>query len=262
MLNNDEKAAVKMASANIESLIITTAGKLGILGCKEVLNWCEQLIHMTYMRGDVERNRYLCRLAAWLNDKPDKRERLTEILCKFDPTIAKVEIRPDNAIEAARSTHSIYLWHKSGDSDYHAPILITDESNGTKKLVELFNHIDTALEEGRVLVLDELDSMLHPLVFKEIPALFNNKNKNKHGAQLIFAAHNTVIMNREDIRRDEIHFVQKNSDTSISSIYRLSDVEDGTGKKIRMDASYERLYLDGRLGTTPIQFYDLPLGGD
>jgi len=258
-LNGQESGAIKLAADNMETLIITSAGLMGIPGCKEVRAWCERILTVTYMRGERERDLHLRRLATWLIDKPEKLHRLSDLMRKLDPTIVKVDVVQDNVFEeAGRGKHSLYVWHKSHDSEYNVPLQVYDESNGTKKLIEIYYDLDSALENGWLLVFDELDIMLHPLVFKELVSLFNH---NRNGAQIIFTAHNTIIMNREDLRRDEIHFVMKDSN-SVSSIFRLCDVVEEDGRKIRMDASYDRWYLEGRIGATPSDFFNLPVGGE
>jgi len=83
--------------------------------------------------------------------------------------------------------------------------------------------------------------------------MFNDTGENgmnKKGAQLIFTAHNTVVVNREDLRRDEICFVDKD-EYGESITKRLSEITDEKGNKIRLDARYDVLYMNGNFGAIP-----------
>ena len=107
-----------------------------------------------------------------------------------------------------------------------------------------------------VLFVDELDAKLHPLLTRYIINLFHNSETNKGNGQLIYSTHDTVNLNKETFRRDEIWFVEKNND-GISDIYSLSDYvldsdEEGKGKKVRNDATYNKDYLTGRYGAIPV----------
>ena len=106
-----------------------------------------------------------------------------------------------------------------------------------------------------ILFVDELDAKLHPLLTRYIINLFHNSDTNKGNGQLIYSTHDTVNLNKETFRRDEIWFAEKDKD-GISEIYALSDyiLEDdkNAGKKVRNDATYNKDYLTGRYGAIPV----------
>ena len=133
-------------------------------------------------------------------------------------------------------------------------------SMGTIKAFNLAAYIFEALERGSVLMLDELDSRLHPLLTKEIIRLFNSAATNPRGAQLIFNTHDTNLLSTKIydkvtgkrvylLRRDEIYFVEKNGEMC-SKIYSLIDFKK-EGRSIRNDASHEKDYLAGLYGAVP-----------
>lgn len=133
-------------------------------------------------------------------------------------------------------------------------------SQGTMKAFNLAAHIFEALETGAVLVLDELDSRLHPLLTKEIIRLFNSAETNPKNAQLIFNTHDTNLLSVRVyetttdkkvylLRRDEIYFVEKNGEMC-SKIYSLIDFKKN-GHSVRNDATYEKDYLAGLYGAIP-----------
>ena len=106
-----------------------------------------------------------------------------------------------------------------------------------------------------ILFVDELDAKLHPLLTRYIINLFHNSETNKGNGQLIYSTHDTVNLNKETFRRDEIWFAEKDKN-GVSEIYSLSDYiiedEDGNAKKVRNDATYNKDYLTGRYGAIPV----------
>lgn len=120
-----------------------------------------------------------------------------------------------------------------------------EESNGSQKFFALIGPIIDSLQYGLVLIIDEIDARLHPNLCEMLISLFNSKHLNKNNAQLIFATHNTLIMNKTMLRRDQIYFVEKNK-YGESEIYSLLDY-----KKVRNDASYDKDYLIGKYGGLP-----------
>lgn len=120
-----------------------------------------------------------------------------------------------------------------------------EESDGSKKFFALIGPILDALQQGLVLIIDEIDARLHPSLCNVLISLFNSKESNKNNAQIIFATHNTQIMKRRKLRRDQIYFVEKNK-YGESELYSLLDY-----KNVRNDASYDKDYLLGKYGAVP-----------
>ncbi|MCL2050721.1 MAG: ATP-binding protein [Lachnospiraceae bacterium] len=139
--------------------------------------------------------------------------------------------------------------HKYDGKEIEVPFMI--ESDGTKKLLTLAYSAFGALDCGGYLFIDELDTKLHPLLLRKIVHMFKNKDINKHGAQLVFSAHNIINLDSSDLRRDEIWFVEKNNHKS--TIFSLYDYEDDGGGDIRSDLDYGKHYLLGRFGAIPFK---------
>jgi uncharacterized protein len=118
------------------------------------------------------------------------------------------------------------------------------ESEGTQKLFAMSGSLVDTLQEGDVLVVDELDARLHPLMTLEIISLFNNKATNPHGAQLIFNTQDTNLLDNRLFRRDQIWFVEKDQQGA-SHLYSLAEF------RVRNDKDYERGYIQGRFGAIP-----------
>ena len=107
-----------------------------------------------------------------------------------------------------------------------------------------------ALQEGRLLIIDELDAKLHPKLLRYIISLFKNPEINTHGAQIIFTSHDLTTMNNSVFRRDEIWFAALNSSRE-SEIYSLYDIRNEDGTHINNTASFSKQYLEGRYGADP-----------
>ena len=190
-----------------------------------------------------------------LSDENYKKE-LLKFIKTFDSGIEGIKTTPDS-IEAVKSNNGIIdieVIHKGEKGEVKAlPFYL--ESNGTRKMFHLFDFFMDALKNGMVLFVDELDAKLHPLLTRYIINLIHNSDTNKGNGQLIYSTHDTVNLNKETFRRDEIWFAEKDKD-GISEIYALSDyiLEDdkNAGKKVRNDATYNKDYLTGRYGAIPV----------
>ena len=120
-----------------------------------------------------------------------------------------------------------------------------NESEGTVKYFALAYPIIHALDTGERLVVDEFDSKLHPLLTSSIIALFSSVETNPLHAQLIFTTHDSNLLGTNLFRRDQIWFTEKDR-YGASSLYSLAEY------KVRGGAAFERDYLSGRYGATPI----------
>lgn len=120
-----------------------------------------------------------------------------------------------------------------------------NESEGTIKYFALAYPIIDALDHGKRVIIDELDSKLHPLLVKRIIALFNNVNTNPRGAQLLFTAHDTHLLSAELFRRDQVWFTQKDN-LGATELYSLAEY------KVRSNSPFEKDYLLGKYGATPL----------
>lgn len=127
----------------------------------------------------------------------------------------------------------------------------SQESSGTNKVFNISGPVFDVLNDGGVLVIDELDASLHPLLTLAITKLFNSPEHNPKDAQLIFATHDTNLLSYGNYRRDQIYFVEKDQ-YGASDLYSLVEYkEEGASKAIRKDRSFEKDYIQGRYGAIP-----------
>ena len=135
------------------------------------------------------------------------------------------------------------LFHHATDQG-KAVFSLGDESMGTRNLLFLSGPVLDILARGTTLVVDELDSSLHPLLVRRLVELFHSPSDNTNGAQLIFTTHDTSLLDPELFRRDQIWFIEKDRDQA-SKLYPLSDFSP------RKNEALERGYLMGRYGALP-----------
>lgn len=119
------------------------------------------------------------------------------------------------------------------------------ESEGTKKLIYLLGPWYDALRNGKVLVVDEIDSRLHRLLTVRLIDFFHRYNRN--GAQLICASHDISLLDKDIYRRDQIWFVEKNQ-FGASELVSLSDFKTD---KVRNKSAFRKNYVDGKYGAIP-----------
>ena len=122
------------------------------------------------------------------------------------------------------------------------------ESAGTIKLLNFFFLLRQFFLEGDLLMIDEMDNVIHPEIIKGVIALFGNPEANKNGAQLIFTTHNPIYMDHDLLRRDQILFTEKDQDSYESRLYSLGDFG---SVDVRNDQSFMRNYFKGRYGRLP-----------
>ncbi len=132
--------------------------------------------------------------------------------------------------------------HKRNDGQ-DVELTFDEESSGTEKTFGLLGGIFDVLDNGKVMLIDELESSLHPSITQFLVRLFNSKH-NKKNAQLIFTTHDTNLLNSSLFRRDQIYVCTKkpNKHTLLSSLLDFD---------LREDTNLEKAYLNGRVGGIP-----------
>lgn len=118
-----------------------------------------------------------------------------------------------------------------------------DESDGTKLLFNLAGPVLDAMRLGLTILVDEMHKSLHPHALRHIVSMFMNPEINKNGAQLIFTSHETSVMAKNFLHRDQIWLMEKSEKSSV--LYPLSDY------RVRDYEAFQRAYLDGRYGAIP-----------
>lgn len=136
----------------------------------------------------------------------------------------------------------LFAKHRVGGSTASLPF--SEESDGTQQILHLMPVLSAVEGRAKVVVIDELDRSLHPLICWEFIRLFSETASGVH-KQLIVTTHEAHLLSQELLRRDEYWFVEKDSNQQ-TQLVSLSDF------KIRKDLQIEKGYLHGRFGGIPI----------
>ena len=166
---------------------------------------------------------------------------ILEILAARDGKVAK-EVETLSSVDV-KTIHHKYNSNGTIDSIEEFD-LEENESEGTKKLFAFAGPILHTLREGRVLLIDELDARLHPLITKTLVELFNSSETNPNNAQLIFTIHDTNLLTKKLFRQDQIWFVEKDQ-YGATDLYSLLEYE------LSNDVVFEGDYIKGRYGAIP-----------
>ncbi len=173
---------------------------------------------------------------------PNIKAALTEFIHTLSETSNNSEVRLKMGEVTATAFHQ--GMSKSGKSSFYE-LELSEESDGTRKLMALAPAIESSLKNGGILLIDEIERELHPMLVEYIIAKFQNKATNPKGAQIVFTTHNTELMNETLIRKDQIYFVDKDQNTGASELYTISEFSTKTSENIRKG------YLLGKYGAIP-----------
>ena len=156
------------------------------------------------------------------------------------------ELRP--FISRSTKNFSVITSHNIIDdkgNERNISLDLTEESLGTQNMFILNPILLHVLKKGKILIVDELDRSLHPFLVKYIVKLFNSKEHNKNGAQLIFNTHDTNLLSLNLFRRDQIWFTEKDYKKGATDLYPLDDFP------VRKTENIQKGYLNGRYGAIP-----------
>ena len=204
---------------------------------KDVLNWFEFGVDFLNYGNPIQE------LRTAISTSEDVKQLMLEMIQEMDLDIVdfRVEEKENERIE---------VFTKHCVDDEETELSLSDESSGTKKLFGLLPFIAASLLDGTVLVIDELDAKIHPVLLRHIIMMFNEMTINRHKAQLIFTSHDLSTMNSEVFRRDEIWFVAKGNAQN-SKLYSLVEFKNEKGESVRKDAKFDKQYLEGKYGADP-----------
>nr|VFJ63091.1 MAG: hypothetical protein BECKFW1821B_GA0114236_107913 [Candidatus Kentron sp. FW] len=149
-----------------------------------------------------------------------------------------------------KKNYSLLIFHPSSDGTDMC-LEQKDESDGTQKMFKLAAPWLDALEQGRVLFVDELHDNLHPLLVQFLVRLFHSPETNPKGAQLVFTSHETSILDDEYLRRDQVWLFERDNKEQSTRLYPLTRFKPPKGI-----ANLEQDYLVGGYGAVP--FVDDP----
>ena len=145
------------------------------------------------------------------------------------------------------TTHRII--DEEGNID-HFQLLMDQESSGTQRFFSRIGGWLQALENGSLLVVDEIERSMHPLLTRRLIEMVQDSSINTSGAQLLFTTHDALLLGLNLMRRDQIWFAEKNDRSCATELYSLASFSPRKGENVRKG------YLQGRFGAIPF------IGGD
>ncbi|MEU7727195.1 ATP-binding protein [Streptomyces sp. NPDC040724] len=170
----------------------------------------------------------------------DYRQWLVELLSIADLGISGIDVD--------RKSGEIALRHRSSDGSDVALDFIGEESLGTHSWFAFLGPMLSVLDAGTVLLVDELDSSLHPTLAAEVVRLFQDPKSNPRGAQLLFTTHDATLLGSavldRPLAREQVWITSKKT-SGETELYPLEAT--GPGE----DEDLERGYLRGRYGGSP-----------
>lgn len=180
----------------------------------------------------------------------DYRRVIASMLRVADLGIQALQIRDTDPLstllnDVFTNIEAVHTVQDTAGNAFSYTLNMTEESDGTNSYFKLIGIVKKALDQGTLLVADEMDAHLHPLLTKHLVSLFNSAEFNPNGAQLVFTSHNTNLLDLDVLRRDQIWFTEKDEQTAATDLFSLYDFS------IRKDAKVEKGYLIGRYGAIP-----------
>lgn len=252
---------------NDETLTLSLAGNLNFDYLGDVFYWIQNNIH--FLPSNIEGGPFLEKTIEYISDENSHFYKLFKTLLNktsFDdiekinaekiiktvseddiPEIIRTQLLRDILKKDLHSTDStiksvqltVNILRKNVDNE-DTIFNIEEESEGTIKLFSIIGTIYEALSEGKVLLVDEITSKLHPFLSRDLVNLFLDKQVNSHG-QLICTTHASELLELLDLRRDQVFIVDKNNGET--TLHSLSDI-----KNVRKDENFRAAYLSGKYG--------------
>lgn len=195
--------------------------------------WFDDQLHRNFDNPVLEKR-------IILPESPKDKNELLRFFNEMDLGIS------DFAIEGNGEERKRLVVYHAGAGGKEYKLGFTEESAGTRKVFSFLAYVVAAIEDGDLVVLDELDAKLHTQLLRYIVGLFTASGFNKNGAQLIFTSHDMATLSKDVFRRDEIWFAAKNGKNA-TDLYSMSDFKCDDGSK----KSYAQEYLEGLYGADP-----------
>ncbi|MDM8552894.1 ATP-binding protein [Desulfobacterales bacterium HSG2] len=140
------------------------------------------------------------------------------------------------------AVHEIYEdGERTGTKDFD----MKEESEGTNALYALGGLILEKFESGGVIFFGELENSLHPKLCRFLINLFHHPRSNPENAQLVFASHETTLLDRDLFRKDQIWFTEKNK-CAATELFSVSDFDD-----VPDNVPFDQWYMRGKFGGQP-----------
>ncbi|MEQ1593800.1 MAG: ATP-binding protein [Casimicrobium sp.] len=243
------------AQTRPNALFFSTAIQLNNEQLKPAFEWFQQRLRVFESASGFDPMNSMIRCV-----EPESRAHVVEFMNSADLSIADIRLKevtfsadslpsdmPDFIREevakslAGKKRFETLFFHRDAETQEVVEFADTEESDGTRALFAFAGPWLDVIDNERVLVVDELDTSLHPLLVHHLVKRLHHAGTN---AQLIFTTHDTTLLSQKLLRRDQVWFMEKD-EQSATKLYPLSDFSP------RDNEAVERGYLNGRYGGIP-----------
>jgi AAA15 family ATPase/GTPase len=242
------------------SLLLPRLDQLNNIVAKKVMRWFYDL---RVLSGSYSSN--YGDYSATHFDDDTFRDKMMRILRFADSSIENVSVKkqemevgdlpfrirmaiPRNAKNVSVQSQTVLVSRRDSNGEHIAFDLEEKESEGTQKMFEMSGPLTDILNTGNILVIDEMEAKLHPILTRKLVGLFRSAEWNPKNAQLLFVTHDATLLRYAGLRRDQIWFCEKNRACE-SELYCLAEVK--SDEKARQEDNLEKKYLEGRFGAVP-----------
>ena len=181
-------------------------------------------------------------------NKPPSIDLVSKFINSMNVGVDKIslsdEFSPDRYVKPNKAFDDIEVYKKINNTMYKSKM--KDESEGTKRVIQLMHGLMIGLHYGSVVLIDEINLKLHPALVKMIITKFHDLEQNPQNGQLIFTTHETSVLDQDIFRRDQIWFCEKDENHA-TRLYSLLDFKPRKGYE-----NLEAAYLAGRYGAVPV----------
>ncbi|MCD8566236.1 MAG: ATP-binding protein [Burkholderiaceae bacterium] len=172
------------------------------------------------------------------------RGQMATLLNQWDFGLSDVRVEKHTVTRESGKTEEIHIpfgIHRVGNKEH--PLMFFHESSGTQGAFILLSRILPALQQGGLVIIDELEADLHPHMLTPILDLFFSPKTNPHNAQIVFTCHSIEVLSL--LHKAQVVLVEKD-DTCESDAWRLDSV-----KGVRTDDNLYAKYMAGAYGAIP-----------
>lgn len=205
-----------------------------------VNNWTEYSINLMQQNPEVKR--------IFVDILNALGTRVKDVKVKLEKTRVSAKDLPSDmpdSLKAFISSQDANMIEAKLIYDKFETDLMSEESTGIKKLFEVICPIIDILNNGKILVCDEIETGLHETIVSQIIKLFHGAQKDRF-AQLIFSTHDTSLLDSSLFRRDQIWFTQLDNERA-TDLYSLIEI-----KNVRKTENLEKGYISGKYGAIPV----------
>jgi AAA15 family ATPase/GTPase len=267
--DNFKEGQGKEEATNDNRLFVSLVAQLGGDTCKKIIAWFQKMNLISGLSNEGYSDFTMTMIQNKLNGFENALQLFKKLQLGFNEIIPRettivTDVMREQVAEPfkdiVKGIDGKKFWllktlHNKYNSEGHIiDTVIFDknnqESEGTKKVIDLTGPVFDTLLGGKILMVDELDAKLHPLLTREIVSLFNSRETNPNHAQLLFATHDTNLLSADLFRRDQVWFTEKDL-VEQTDLYNLVEFRLPDGSKVRNDSNLERNYIRGRYGAIP-----------